>query len=70
MSSSSEHEMEDTLGANHTGHTNMNNIRSSPPGWGLDTQLYVTAKTNSDINTVTLHYNWTSCRRSEIHKMV
>lgn len=50
--------------------TDMNIISSGPLGWGLDTQLCVNAKTNSDINTVTLHYNWTSCRWSEIPKMV
>jgi hypothetical protein len=39
-------------------------------GLGSDTQLCVTAQTNSDINTVTLYYNWTTCRISEILKMV
>jgi hypothetical protein len=51
------HEMEDALGANHTGHKDMNNISSSPPGCGLHKQLCFTAKTHFDINTVTLHYN-------------
>jgi len=51
-------EMEGTLGANHTGHTDMNNISSGPPGWGLGTQLCVTAKTNYDINTVTAAETW------------
>jgi len=52
MSSACGHEMEGTLGRNHTGQTDMNIIGNGPLGWGSDTLLCVTAQTNSDINTV------------------